>query len=98
MPRTRTVALAMAAPMALLAYHPLPALAGSSHHSHATCDGHAATMVVTSNSPHVVHGTSHRDVIEVKSAGHVIHAGKGRDLICGSSHHDTVMAGGGSDV
>ena len=94
MNRTRLLPLVLAAPMSVFAYHPLQAMA--SEHG-ATCDGVAATIVVTSSSPHVVHGTAHRDVIDIKNAGHVVRAGRGNDVICGSSGHDVIFGGAGND-
>src|SRR5947209_9762277 len=90
----RVFALVMSTPMALLAYNPVHALASTA----SRCDGHAVTMTVTSHSPHTVHGTSHRDVIVIKSAGHVVDAGGGNDIICGSGGHDVINGGGGNDV
>ncbi len=62
-----------------------------------TCAGHRATEVVTARSPHVVRGTSHRDVIVVRAPGHVILAGGGSDFVCGSNGHDTIFGGSGND-
>src|SRR3954447_5654148 len=93
--RARAVTLVMAGPMSLFAYHPLHAMA-SSHD--ATCDGRSATMVVTAGSPHVVHGTSHRDVIKIAARGHVVRAAGGNDVICGSGGHDTIFGGSGQDT
>lgn len=61
------------------------------------CAGHRATMVVTARSPHVVRGTSHRDVIVVRAPGHVILAGGGSDFVCGSSGNDTIFGDTGND-
>ena len=94
MNHTRLLPLVLAAPMSVFAYHPLQAIA--SEHG-ATCAGMAATIVVTSGSPHVVHGTAHRDVIDIKNAGHVVRAGRGNDVICGSSGHDVIFGGAGND-
>src|SRR3954447_6076922 len=93
--RARAVTLVMAGPMSLFAYHPLHAMA-STHD--ATCDGMSATKVVTAGSPHVVHGTSHRDVIKIEAAGHVVRGRGGNDVICGSTGHDTIFGGSGHDT
>ncbi|MBV9291718.1 MAG: hypothetical protein JO222_04645, partial [Frankiales bacterium] len=96
--RSRAITLALAGPMSLFAYHPLSAVAAPAHHHHASCDGLRATMVVTSHSPHTVHGSSHRDVIAVLAAGHVVKAGKGNDVICGSNGHDALFGQAGRDT
>src|SRR4051794_21953231 len=93
--RSRTLTLVLAGPLSLFAYHPLHALASPGG---ATCDGMAATKVVTSHSPHSVNGTSHRDVIVMRASGHVVHARGGNDIICGSSGHDTIFGGHGQDT
>src|SRR3954451_14586447 len=94
--RTRFVGLAMSVPMALFAYNPLHAMASTT--TTPTCDGLAATKVVTAHSPHTVYGTQHRDVIVIKNAGHVVYARRGSDVICGSPGHDVIRAGAGNDV
>jgi Ca2+-binding RTX toxin-like protein len=63
----------------------------------ARCAGAAATIVVMADSPKVVHGTKHRDVIVIEDSGHVIRSHHGRDIICGSGGHDRVHAGYGRD-
>ena len=45
------------------------------------CLGLRATVVVTAKSPHVVRGTSHRDVVAVLVPGHVVQAGAGNDVV-----------------
>src|SRR3954469_9388798 len=90
--RARAVTLVMAGPMSLFAYHPLHAMA-STHD--ATCDGMSATKVVTAGSPHVVHGTSPRDVITTRAPGPAGRARGGNDVSCGSSGHDTGFGGSG---
>ncbi|HEX2892479.1 MAG TPA: calcium-binding protein [Marmoricola sp.] len=62
-----------------------------------TCAGQHATRVVTSSSPHVVRGTSHRDVIVVRDPGHVVKTLGGNDLVCGSAGHDVIVGGAGND-
>jgi hemolysin type calcium-binding protein len=62
------------------------------------CQGHKATIIVTTSSPHLVRGTARRDVIAVLAAGHVVDAGAGNDLVCGSAGADVVRGGAGNDV
>ena len=52
--RPRLVAVVLATPLSLFAYHPLAAIASTP-----SCAGHAATKVVTASSPHIVLG--HRE-------------------------------------
>src|SRR5205823_6702650 len=92
--RTRVLALSLAMPMSLFAYHPLAALASTT----ATCDGHAVTMTVGAHSPHTVDGTGHRDVIRITAPGHVVHGEGGSDIICGSSGADTIFGDSGNDI
>ena len=94
MNKRRVFALSVATPAFVLAFNAAPAMGAPAA---ASCDGARATMVVTSHSPHVVRGTSHRDVIVVKSAGHVILAFAGDDKICGSSGKDDINGGFGHD-
>lgn len=61
------------------------------------CGGVAATMLVTARSPHIVHGTSRRDVVLMGDPGHVLRTRGGRDIVCGSSGRDTVHGGTGRD-
>ena len=68
---SRLLALALAAPLGVAAFHPGVAVAAQ----RPTCHGSHATIVVTGRSPHVVHGTAGRDVIVVQAAGHVVDAG-----------------------
>src|SRR3978361_222211 len=89
---SRLAALALALPLAGIAFHATAAEAETAH-----CLGHRVTMVVTAHSPHTVKGTSKRDVIEVLAAGHVIKAGKGADLVCGSAGRDVIVGGAGAD-
>jgi Ca2+-binding RTX toxin-like protein len=89
---TRVLAVAATLPFAFFGYASLPASAASS-----SCDGQAATMVVTAESVHSVHGTSHRDVILVEDAGHVVRARGGDDLVCGSHGDDVIHGGSGTD-
>src|SRR5664279_760723 len=92
LPTKRGMALAAALPIAFFGHNVFPVAAATP-----TCHGHSATQVVSSHSPHVVHGTSHRDVIVVKDPGHVVKAGGGNDLVCGSSGHDDLRGGSGND-
>jgi Ca2+-binding RTX toxin-like protein len=95
--RTRLLIVALAAPLAALAYSPGPALAASNSH-HVSCHGRTATMVVTKHSPHVVHGTNRTDVISIQDPGHILLAAGGDDLICGSSGADVLDGGAGNDT
>ena len=94
--RSRILTLSLAAPLSLVAYHPLSALA--SGHAHASCDGVRANDVVTAHSPHKVFGTNHRDVIVIKVPGHVVNGLGGNDLICGSAGRDVINGGAGADT
>jgi Ca2+-binding RTX toxin-like protein len=87
---------ATTAAVTLLGYGQAAALASSG--SSPSCHGHRATLVVTASSPHLVRGTSHRDVVEIEDPGHVVRTGAGDDLVCGSKGKDVIDLGAGNDT
>ena len=70
--RARLFAVVLATPVAFVGLGQ-----GSAYGKPLSCEGRAATKVVTARSPHVVFGTARREVIVVTDAGHVIKAGAG---------------------
>jgi Ca2+-binding RTX toxin-like protein len=94
----RLAILAIAAPVLLLGGGALSADAAvTAGAALPSCNGRAATLVVSTLSPATVSGTSGRDVIVITGGRHTIWAGAGNDIVCGSGLGDIVHGGSGDD-
>ena len=90
--RNRLLALALAAPLSVVAFSPLVA-----HAAAPTCAGRTVTLVVTSAGPRTVPGRRAPTSCWSRSRAGPS-AGLGGDVVCGSGGPDALDGGSGNDL